>query len=42
MGGGGDGDDIKVKEYLEAAGIIFDESKGHRFAFDGFPDNSNS
>ena len=35
MGGGGDGDDLKVKA-LEAAGITFDESKGHRFAFDGF------
>jgi len=36
MAGGGDGDDLKVKAYLEAAGIAFDESKGHRFAFDGF------
>ena len=31
-----DGDDLKVKAYLEAAGVTFDESKGHRFAFDGF------
>ena len=36
MGGAGDGDDLKVRAYLEAAGITFDESKGHRFAFDGF------
>lgn len=37
-GGGGGGDDtgLKIKAFLEGAGIIFDEGKGHKFVFDGF------
>lgn len=37
-GGGGAGDDtgIKIKAFLEGAGILFDDAKGHKFVFDGF------
>ena len=38
-GGGNDGaadDGIKIKTFLENTGIPFDDSKGHKFAFDGF------
>ena len=37
-GGGGGGDDtgIKIKQFLEGAGIPFDDTKGHKFVFDGF------
>lgn len=37
-GGGMAGDDtgIKIKAFLEGAGIPFDDSKGHKFVFDGF------
>ena len=37
-GGGGAGDDtgVKIKAFLEGAGIPFDDAKGHKFVFDGF------
>jgi len=37
-GGGGGADDqgAKIKAFLEGAGIPFDETKGHKFVFDGF------
>ena len=37
-GGGGGGDDtgLKIKAFLEGAGIPFDDGKGHKFVFDGF------
>ena len=37
-GGGGGADDtgLKIKAFLEGAGIPFDDSKGHKFVFDGF------
>jgi general secretion pathway protein D len=37
-GGGGGADDqgVKIKAFLEGAGIPFDETKGHKFVFDGF------
>lgn len=37
-GGGGGADDtgIKIKAFLEGAGIPFDDTKGHKFVFDGF------
>ena len=37
-GGGGGGDDtgIKIKQFPEGAGIPFDDTKGHKFVFDGF------
>ena len=37
-GGGMGGDDtgIKIKAFLEGAGIAFDDAKGHKFVFDGF------
>jgi general secretion pathway protein D len=37
-GGGLGGDDtgIKIKAFLEGAGIAFDDAKGHKFVFDGF------
>jgi len=36
--GGDKGDDqgSKIKQFLEGAGIPFDETKGHKFVFDGF------
>jgi general secretion pathway protein D len=37
-GGGGGADDTgaKIKAFLEGAGISFDDTKGHKFVFDGF------
>ena len=36
-GGGGDDDTgMKIKAFLEGAGIPFDDGKGHKFVFDGF------
>ena len=37
-GGGGGADDtgLKIKAFLEGAGIPFDDGKGHKFVFDGF------
>ena len=37
-GGGGGADDtgVKIKAFLEGAGIPFDDTKGHKFVFDGF------
>ena len=37
-GGGGGADDtgLKIKSFLEGAGIPFDDGKGHKFVFDGF------
>jgi general secretion pathway protein D len=37
-GGGGGADDtgLKIKAFLEGAGISFDDGKGHKFVFDGF------
>ena len=36
-GGGGDDDTgMKIKAFLEGAGIPFDDAKGHKFVFDGF------
>ena len=38
-GGGGRGADdtgLKIKAFLEGAGIPFDDGKGHKFVFDGF------
>jgi general secretion pathway protein D len=37
-GGGGGADDtgVKIKGFLEGAGIPFDDTKGHKFVFDGF------
>ena len=35
-GGGGDDTGLKIKAFLEGAGIPFDDTKGHKFVFDGF------
>ena len=35
-GGGADDQGAKIKAFLEGAGIPFDETKGHKFVFDGF------
>lgn len=35
-GGGGDDQGSKIKQFLEGAGVAFEEPKGHRFVFDGF------
>ena len=34
--GGGDDQGAKIKQFLEGAGIPFDDTKGHKFVFDGF------
>jgi general secretion pathway protein D len=34
--GGADDQGAKIKAFLEGAGIPFDETKGHKFVFDGF------
>ena len=35
-GAGADDTGIKIKSFLEGAGIPFDDTKGHKFVFDGF------
>ena len=35
-GGGADDTGAKIKAFLEGAGIPFDDTKGHKFVFDGF------
>ena len=33
---------LKIKAFLEGAGIPFDDGKGHKFVFDGFPNDCDS
>ena len=35
-GAGADDTGVKIKSFLEGAGIPFDDTKGHKFVFDGF------